>query len=249
MTGTAAGSERELRRIYRLGVVSIPTHRPTRRSRLPDAVFGTGEARWQAVVDEVRRMHEAGRPVLVGTRSIDKSEHLSRLLTEAGIDHQVLNARHLASEAEIIAQAGHAGKVTVATNMAGRGTDITLGPGVEEQGGLHVIATELHEARRIDRQLIGRCGRQGDPGSYHQFMALDDEILSVGLGPNAAERWRKVGSKREGPLEDRAGLFRRAQARVEREHRRQRRLLLEHEERRAKLHEQLGQDPYLDSPE
>jgi preprotein translocase subunit SecA len=194
-------------------------------------------------------MHDVGRPVLVGTRSIDKSEHLSRLLTEAGIEHQVLNARHLASEADIIAQAGQAGKVTVATNMAGRGTDIQLGPGVEEQGGLHVIATELHEARRIDRQLIGRCGRQGDPGSYRQFMALDDEILSIGLGPEAAERWRKFGSRDHGPYDDHARLFRRAQARVEREHRRQRRLLLEHEQRRAKLHQQLGQDPYLDAPE
>ena len=249
MTGTATGSEGELRRTYRLGVVSIPTHRPSRRTQLPDAVFGTGESRWQAVVDEVRRMHDVGRPVLVGTRSIDKSEYLSRLLTAAGIEHQVLNARQLASEADIIAQAGQAGKVTVATNMAGRGTDIQLGPGVEEQGGLHVIATELHEARRIDRQLIGRAARQGDAGSYRQFMALDDEILSIGLGPETAERWREFGSKGEGPFDDRAGLFRRAQARVEREHRRQRRLLLEHEQRRAKLHQQLGQDPYLDSPE
>ena len=141
---------------------------------------------------------QLGRPVLVGTRSIDKSEVLSRLLEERGIEHKVLNARHVAAEAEIVAHAGERGKVTVATNMAGRGTDVRLGEGVAELGGLHVICTELHEAQRIDRQLIGRCGRQGDPGTYRQFLALDDEILETAFGPKKADKLKARGESYAG---------------------------------------------------
>ena len=171
MTGTAMGSARELRRIYRCHVLPIPTNRPAIRQRLPDRVFGAADAKWEAVVEEIRQLHAAGRPILIGTRSIDKSEQLSELLNAAGIEHSVLNANHIAAEADIVARAGLPGKVTVSTNMAGRGTDIKLGEGVAELGGLHVICTEMHDASRIDRQLIGRCGRQGDPGTFRQYLA------------------------------------------------------------------------------
>jgi preprotein translocase subunit SecA len=188
------------------------------------------------------------RPVLIGTRSIDKSEHLADLLAARGAVPTILNARHVEREAEIVAAAGEPGKITVATNMAGRGTDIRLGQGVQELGGLHVICTELHEAQRIDRQLIGRCGRQGDPGTYRQFLALDDEILLAGLGPKKAERLKKLGARSTGPINGLESLFRKAQRRVERRHFRDRKVMLYHEKERQKVQRQMGQDPYLDTP-
>jgi preprotein translocase subunit SecA len=247
MTGTAVSSAREFRAVYHLPVVPIPTHRPLRRRALPELVFGTEAAKWQAIVEEVRRMRADGRPVLIGTRSIDKSEHLSRLLTEAGIEHQVLNARHLAAEAGIVAQAGERGRVTVSTNMAGRGTDIKLGPGVAELGGLHVIVTEAHDSARIDRQLIGRSGRQGDPGSYRMFLALDDEILRTAYSPARWQRLRSMGENASGPMNHLRGQFRKAQRTVERRHYRDRKILLFHEEERKKVQLQMGLDPYLDT--
>jgi preprotein translocase subunit SecA len=183
MTGTAREVAGELWSVYRLPVVRVPTNRPLCRTRIPDGVYLTSEERWKAVVARVAHLHREGRPVLVGTRSVEASEHLSRLLTVAALPHRVLNARQDKEEAEIIAQAGQPGQVTVATNMAGRGTDIRLGPGVAALGGLHVIATERHEAGRIDRQLFGRCGRQGDPGSYVAIVSLEDEIVRVYGGP------------------------------------------------------------------
>ena len=193
-------------------------------------------------------MHATGRPVLIGTRSIDKSEQLSRLLTQAGVEHEVLNANKIAEEAEIVARAGERGRVTVSTNMAGRGTDIKLGEGVAELGGLHVICTEMHDSARIDRQLIGRCGRQGDPGTYRQFLALDDDILLAGLGPKRSKRLKELGERAaEGLRRARARLFRKAQRRIERKHFRDRRVLMYHEKERRKMHEHLGQDPYLDA--
>ncbi len=143
----------------------MPTNRRPQRKRLPDMVFGTGDEKWRAIAEDVRVEHEKGRPVLIGTRSIDKSVLLSKLLTEMGIEHKVLNAHEIAMEADIVAAAGGEGKVTVATNMAGRGTDIKLPSGIAERGGLHVVCTELHDSFRVDRQLMGRCGRQGDPGT------------------------------------------------------------------------------------
>lgn len=247
MTGTAVSSAAELRRIYRLKVQVIPTHRPCQRQRLPDQVFGTAAAKWAAVVDEVREMHSLGRPVLIGTRTIDKSEHLSQLLTAAGIEHDVLNARQHEAEAAIIARAGERGRVTVATNMAGRGTDIKLGEGVAELGGLHVICTELHESPRIDRQLVGRCARQGDPGSSRQFFSLDDDILKSGLSPKKADRLRNIGEREPHPPATFARYLWRAQTRVERENFRQRRLLLYHHKERRRVQQQMGQDPYLDA--
>lgn len=179
MTGTAREVAQELWTIYRLRVVSIPTNRPLKRRGLPDRIYVTAEERWRSVVEMISEMHQKGRPVLVGTRSVAASEHLSRLLEEAQLPHRVLNARQDREEAEIIAQAGRRKQITVATNMAGRGTDIQLDDGVSELGGLHVIATERHDARRIDRQLFGRCGRQGDPGTYQTIASLEDELIRV----------------------------------------------------------------------
>jgi preprotein translocase subunit SecA len=249
MTGTASTSARELRKIYKCRVVSVPTNRPPIRQKLPTLVFGTSEEKWQAIIDDLGQQHERGRPVLVGTRSIDKSESLSQLLAARGIEHAVLNARHIAKEAAIVADAGQAGKVTVATNMAGRGTDIRLGEGVPELGGLHVICTELHESQRIDRQLIGRCGRQGDPGTYRQFLALDDEILLTGFGPKKSKKLKAQGEQLagKGPLSGFESYFYSAQRKVERKHFRDRKILLYHEKERQKMQRAMSQDPYLDT--
>jgi preprotein translocase subunit SecA len=250
MTGTASTSARELRKIYKCRVVPVPTNRPPIREQLPTLVFGTSDDKWQAIIDDLLEQHKVGRPVLIGTRSIDKSEILAQLLAAQGIEHAVLNARQVAKEAEIVAQAGERGKVTVATNMAGRGTDIRLGEGVSELGGLHVICSELHEAQRIDRQLIGRCGRQGDPGTYRQFLALDDEILLTGLEPKKAQRLKVRGAQLagRGPLSGFDALFYKAQRKVERRHFHVRKILLYQEKERQKIQRQMGQDPYLDTP-
>ena len=247
MTGTAASSGGELKRLYRLRVVPIPTNRPAIRQRLPELVYGSGVTKWEAIVDEVRQVHEAGRPVLIGTRSIDKSELLAALLKGSGIHHQVLNANKVAAEAEIVARAGEQGKVTVSTNMAGRGTDIKLGDGVAELGGLHVICTEMHDSARIDRQLIGRCGRQGDPGTYRQYLALDDDILLAGLGPKKSKRLKEQGESSTALFNHLRRLFRKAQGRIERRHFRDRRVLMHFEKERRKTHLEMGQDPYLDT--
>jgi preprotein translocase subunit SecA len=251
MTGTVASGGPELKRIYGLGWASIATNRPPRRRQLPTAVFGCAAAKWAAVVKEIATVHEIGRPVLVGTRSIDKSDTISCMLTDAGIEHQVLNARHVAAEAEIVAAAGRQGKVTIATNMAGRGTDIKLGPNVEDLGGLHVICTEMHDSARIDRQLIGRCGRQGDPGTYRQYLALDDDILREGLGADEAGRLAKqaeAASSGDKRFDHLAAIFAKAQANVERQHYRQRRMLMHQEKERKEMHVRMGLDPYLDAP-
>lgn len=178
MTGTVREVARELWAVYHLPVVTIPTNRPVQRRGLPEEVYLTADEKWAAIVDTVRRLHAESRPILVGTRSVAASEHLSSLLSLSGLEHRVLNARQDQEEAEVIAKAGERGRITVATNMAGRGTDIRLAPDVVELGGLHVLATERHDSRRIDRQLFGRCGRQGDPGSYQVIVSLEDEIFN-----------------------------------------------------------------------
>jgi preprotein translocase subunit SecA len=187
MTGTAAEIRDELWQIYRLPVVVIPPRRTCKRSTRPDRIFSNEEAKWRAVIEEIRSEHTTGRPVLVGTRSVAASESLSRRLSAENLDHEVLNAVRHDAEARIIAGAGRSGRITVATNMAGRGTDIRLGPQVAELGGLHVVATERHEARRIDRQFYGRCARQGEPGSARSFVSLDDELLQR----HAPPVWKK----------------------------------------------------------
>jgi preprotein translocase subunit SecA len=249
MTGTAMSAVREFRKVYHKVVIPVPTNRPAQRKRLPDVVFGTGDEKWHAIVQEIRDMHQEGRPVLVGTRSIDKSIILSRLLNLAGLEHKVLNAHEVEKEAEIVAQAGQPGRITVATNMAGRGTDIKLGPGVAETGGLHVICTELHDSARIDRQLMGRCGRQGDPGTVRQYMSLDDDVIRTGLGPETAEKMEALGKTAGKSAQNQLRLLKRAQRKVERRHLRDRFVLLYHEKERKKMQREMGQDPYLDTPD
>jgi preprotein translocase subunit SecA len=305
MTGTAASEATEFRKTYRTPVLYIPTNRPLRRVVLPDVVFRKAEDKWLAIADDVARLHKIGQPVLIGTRSIEKSEHLSRLLAERGVPHQVLNAKEHEKEAAIVAQAGRRGMVTVATNMAGRGTDIILGGNVEylawnelkaqyasrlevppdvwkakveevearegtrekgrevaSLGGLCVIGTERHTARRIDRQLIGRCARQGDPGTSQFFICLEDEILElITKGEKLEERLEEhVQTRRLERVRNWAArashaamqtgwlrrFFTNAQVRLENQHYRQRRQLLEVEKIWDKMKKDMGLDPVLD---
>jgi preprotein translocase subunit SecA len=246
MTGTAAQNWWEIRRVYKLWVVCVPTNMPCIRDYWPDRIFPTEDAKFDAIVEEVARLQALGRPVLIGTRSVEKSEKLSRKLHQVGIDHQVLNAKLHELEAKIVEQAGQPRRVTIATNMAGRGTDIKLGPGVAEAGGLHVLGTERHEALRIDRQLAGRSARQGDPGSCQFFLSLEDELLE-GLGPVRQEELRLEGI--EGGAVDWQSylrLFKKAQRRLERRHYRQRVDLLVYEKHRQEILKDLSADPYVD---
>jgi len=227
MTGTAREITGELWSVYRLNVVTIPTNRPVRRQHVPDKLFVNADDKWAGIIDTVRKLHEQQRPVLVGTRSVADSEHLDRLLTAAGLPHQVLNARQDQEEAQIIAQAGQPGRITVATNMAGRGTDIRLAPGVAGAGGLYVLATSRHEARRIDRQLSGRGGRQGDPGSFQTIMSLEDDLIKEYFGESLSgffSRWGKCGKSL--PLWLCKPIVGFAQSAAERHHSRIRRELL-----------------------
>ena len=246
MSGTLIPNFREMRRVYKRWVTKVPTNRPIKRSMATDAVYPTEEAKFKAVAEQIRGLNAAGRPVLVGTRTVDKSERLSALLTELGVEHQVLNARQDANEAQIVAAAGQPARVTVATNMAGRGTDIKLGKGVADLGGLHVIGTERHEAERIDRQLAGRAGRQGDPGTAQFFVSLEDQLLE-GLGPHrqrSLEELGKSGSSRPWAMFRR--LFKKAQRRVERKHYKQRLDLMHYDKQRQEMLQDLGADPYVD---
>jgi len=217
MTGTAETEAKEFWDIYKLDVVVIPTHRKVIREDKDDLVFKTAREKYNAVIEEIVRLREAGRPVLVGTTSVEISELLSRMLRLRGIEHNVLNAKQHQREAEIVAQAGLAGKVTIATNMAGRGTDIKLGPGVKEAGGLAIIGTERHESRRVDRQLRGRAGRQGDPGSSQFFVSLEDTLMRLFQSERIAGLMDKMGHK-EGDVIQHPMVTRsieRAQKRVE----------------------------------
>jgi preprotein translocase subunit SecA len=182
MTGTATEVAGELNAVFGLDVLRIPTNRAVQRKDLGIQIFLDSTARWAAVLKSIKRVHNEGRPVLIGTRSVAASEYLSALLTEHDIAHSVINARQDEDEALIVEQAGNTGRVTVATNMAGRGTDIKLEAGVSEKGGLHVILSEFHESPRIDRQLYGRAGRQGDKGSYESIVSLDDELFTLFSG-------------------------------------------------------------------
>jgi preprotein translocase subunit SecA len=242
MSGTVLSAARELGRVYRSSVHRIPTAQPSKRLALPPLGFQTAEEKWNAICDEIQQMREKGRSILVGTRSVAKSEHLSRLLSLRQIEHCVLNAKCHAEEAAIVAQAGETARVTVATGMAGRGTDIRLSPTVKEAGGLHVILSEMHDSIRSDQQLMGRCARQGDPGSYRQFMCLEDEILDVAYGPEKARKLRSSVSIQGIPK-----CLVAAQNHLEHRHRQTRTEQLHSEKQKLKSLREMGLDPVLET--
>jgi len=234
MTGTAVGCKEELWRVYELPIVSIPTHKVSRRKRIQSKVYSSDLEKWQAVIASVKAMQLIGRPVLVGTQSLAASEYLSERLEHEGIAHQVLNARQDKNEAEIVAVAGDRNKVTIATSMAGRGTDIKLSDIIESLGGLHVIITGLHDSSRVDRQLQGRCGRQGDRGSYEILLSLEDNVLTKSWStnlkqlmsfpiPNVVINWLALR------------IIRYCQHRLENDHERLRKDLLRHDEQQRDL--------------
>ena len=201
MTGTAKTEEQEFNNIYGLEVYEIPPNKVLARVDMPDLIFKTKDAKYRAVIRDVVERHKTGQPILVGTTSITQSEMLSDMLTKAGVPHNVLNAKHHEQEAEIVANAGQYGMVTIATNMAGRGTDISLGEGVAELGGLHILGTERHESRRIDNQLRGRSGRQGDNGSSQFFLSLEDDLMRIFGADNIAGMMDKLGMEEDEPIE------------------------------------------------
>ena len=217
MTGTAQTEESEFRDIYGMDVIVIPTNKPIQRIDHPDIVYKTEEAKFKAVIEDIKTSYEKGQPVLVGTVTIDTSELLSKLLKRAGVKHQVLNAKYHAKEAEIISLAGKKGAVTIATNMAGRGTDIKLEEGVQELGGLKIIGTERHESRRIDNQLRGRSGRQGDPGESRFYLALEDDLMRLFTPESTLKMFDAIGLPDDEPIEHKilTKAIERAQTKVE----------------------------------
>ncbi len=247
MTGTAIPSRTELRRAFGLQVSIIPTHRPCQRVGWPARIFLSKAHKHAAIVQSLQPLMEQQRSILIGTPSVDASEAMSRCLQESGIAHVVLNARFAAEEAAIIADAGQPGRVTIATNMAGRGTDIHLHESVRARGGLHVIATELHTSRRIDRQLIGRAARQGDPGSYQLFLSLDDELFQQLPLTQRTRLRRQARPDDNGELEARwVQVCQRLQRSLERLHENQRRQLLKHEHQQQQRFRRSGLDPFLE---
>ena len=246
MTGTAYTSRREFKKVYRKEVVKIPTHRPAVRKRLPTRIFRTIHEKCEAIADDVTAAVDNGRSVLIGNRSVAGSEVLAHSLQRREIDHVILNAKFIEKESEIVELAGQPGRVTVATNMAGRGTDIKLHPSVKKSGGLHVILTELHESERIDWQMIGRGSRQGDPGSYQFYLSLEDEVLKLGLGEAKVLKLQQVYSKHT-RLDPRHVFqwFQQAQSKLERRYLTDRLILQQQDIDRQKNHFETGQDPYL----
>ena len=217
MTGTADTEAVEFKQIYDLDVAVIPTHMEMIRKDFPDSIFKNQEAKFRAIANAIKELHQKGQPVLVGTISIDKSELISRMLTKMRVPHEVLNAKHHEKEAEIVAEAGGRGRVTIATNMAGRGTDIVLGEGVKELGGLHVLGTERHESRRIDNQLRGRSGRQGDEGSSRFYLAMDDDLMRLFGSDRLTGIMERLGMDEDAPIENKmvSKAIENAQGRVE----------------------------------
>ncbi|WP_123042208.1 preprotein translocase subunit SecA [Cohnella candidum] len=232
MTGTAKTEEEEFKRIYGLEVVQVPTNRPMIRNDMPDTVYKSENGKYKAVVEEIVERHKTGQPVLVGTVSIENSERISEMLKKKGVAHQVLNAKYHAVEAEIISKAGQHGAVTIATNMAGRGTDILLGEGVPEVGGLHIIGTERHESRRIDNQLRGRAGRQGDPGSSQFYLSMQDELMRRFGADNIMGMMERLGFDEDSPIESRliTRAIESAQKRVEGSNFDARRIVLQYDD-------------------
>lgn len=231
MTGTADTEAVEFSQIYNLEVSTIPPNRPMIRKDYPDVIYRTKKEKFDAIIEEIKTLHTTGQPVLVGTISIETSELLSRLLHKERIPHNVLNAKHHAEEAEIIAQAGQVGKVTIATNMAGRGTDIVLGQGVRELGGLHILGTERHESRRIDNQLRGRSGRQGDPGSSRFYLSLEDDLMRLFGSDRLSHIMQRLGMDEGEPIENKmvSRAIESAQKRVEGHHFEIRKTLLDYD--------------------
>ncbi len=217
MTGTAETEAPEFAKIYKLDVVVVPTHKEMIREDFPDCIYRTESEKFKAVAGEIKELHSIKKPVLVGTISITKSEKLSEMLKRSGVPHQVLNAKLHEKEAEIIARAGQPGAVTISTNMAGRGTDIVLGPGVVDVGGLHIIGTERHESRRIDNQLRGRSGRQGDPGSSRFYLSLEDDLMRIFAADRLSSLMQRIGMAEDEPIEHRliSKAIENAQSRVE----------------------------------
>ncbi len=217
MTGTAKTEEDEFLKIYKLPVVVVPTNRPVQRVDEPDAIYKTKRAKYRAVGQAVEEIHKTGQPILIGTTSITQSEELSAILKKHGVEHNVLNAKYHEKEAEIIKDAGQKGAVTIATNMAGRGTDIQLGDGVQELGGLYILGTERHESRRIDNQLRGRAGRQGDPGRSKFYLSLEDDLLRLFASDNIASIMDRLGMDENDPIEHKliTRSIERAQKKVE----------------------------------
>ena len=232
MTGTADTEAAEFAKIYKLEVVVIPPHKEMIRIDNPDCIYRTEAEKFRAAVGEIKELYEMGRPVLVGTVSIEKSETLSKMLKKHGVPHNVLNAKHHAKEAEIVAQAGQHGTVTISTNMAGRGTDIVLGPGVAALGGLHILGTERHEARRIDNQLRGRSGRQGDQGSSRFYLSLDDDLMRIFAADRLSGLMQRIGMHEDEPIEHRmiSRAIENAQRRVEAQNFSIRKHLLEYDD-------------------
>ena len=231
MTGTADTEAVEFAQIYGLEVSTIPPNRPMVRKDMPDLIYRTRREKMQAIIQAIKELHATGQPVLVGTISIETSELISQLLKREGVQHSVLNAKHHAQEAEIVAQAGQAGKVTIATNMAGRGTDIKLGEGVVELGGLHILGTERHESRRIDNQLRGRSGRQGDPGSSRFYLSLEDDLMRLFGSDRLSGLMQKLGMQEGEPIENNmvSRAIENAQKRVEGHHFEIRKTLLDYD--------------------
>ena len=232
MTGTADTEAAEFKKIYNLDVAVIPTNMPMIRADYTDVIYKTEKEKFNAIIEETKELHKTKRPVLVGTISIEKSELLSKYLTRTGIKHHVLNAKHHEKEAEIIAQAGQPGMVTISTNMAGRGTDIKLGDGVAEVGGLHILGTERHESRRIDNQLRGRSGRQGDKGSSRFYLSLEDDLLRIFGGERISSIMERIGIEEDQPIEHRliSKAIENAQKRVEGQNFEMRKHLLEYDD-------------------
>ncbi|MFO1022175.1 MAG: translocase [Planctomycetales bacterium] len=247
MTGTAVPVRGEVRRIYGLPVTAIPTHRPCIRTGDTPRIFLRHADKLQAIALDIRKYRDEGRSILVGTPSVEKSELLSEVLDRMGIPHVVLNARFHEQEAEIVSHSGEEGHVTIATNMAGRGTDILLDDIVRNNGGLHVIATEMHSSARIDRQLIGRAARQGDPGSYQFFLSLEDELLRSLKRSTVERKQRQAVPNEQGELtSDWWAFFRRTQRKLERQHSKQRKDMLKREQFRNNYLRRMGLDPYLE---
>ena len=250
MSGTAVQAARELKKIYGMNVATIPTHRPCIRSGLEPRVFLNSDDKRDAIVAQIAELVGNDRAVLVGTPSVEASEALGKQLLSLGIDHCILNATRHENEADVVADAGQSRRVTVATNMAGRGTDIKLSEELTQAGGLHVIATEMHSSARIDRQLVGRAARQGDPGSYQFFLSLDDELLRC-REDQQLEKLREQARTGQGGALNSSWMtfFRKTQKMLERQHRKQRRELLKHEKQRNDNYKRMGLDPCLELTE